>query len=330
MLRAPVTSRSWRKVSASGGGSVAPQVIESSGVRRWCRATATSTGSSGENAAARAGSSSAARSAMSRSRSPSAEFTPSAADHARRYRSMDRLPLLDLNAQHRPLAAALAAAAARVLASGQFILGPEVETFERELGAALGVKEVVGVSSGTDALLALLLAAGISPGDEVVTTPYSFFATAEAIVRLGARPVFADVESETLNLDPRAAVRRFGARTKGLLAVHLFGRTARLSALRDACATAGVPLLEDAAQAIGAAEVGTGLGAALSFFPSKNLGGFGDGGAVVTNDAALAGAVRLLRNHGAAEKMRHERVGGNFRLDELQAALLRVKLPHLA
>ncbi len=243
---------------------------------------------------------------------------------------MDRLPFLDLNAQHRPLAAALAAAAARVLASGQFILGPEVETFERELGAALGVKEVVGVSSGTDALLALLLAAGISPGDEVVTTPYSFFATAEAIVRLGARPVFADVEPETLNLDPRAAVRRFSARTKGLLAVHLFGRTARLSALRDACATAGVPLLEDAAQAIGAAEVGSGLGAALSFFPSKNLGGFGDGGAVLTNDDALAAAVRLLRNHGAAEKMRHERVGGNFRLDELQAALLRVKLPHLA
>ena len=244
---------------------------------------------------------------------------------------MDRIPLLDLGAQHRPLEAALRMASARVLGSGRFILGPEVATFERELAGATAVAEAVGVSSGTDALQALLLAVGIGSGDEVVTDPaYSFIATAEAIVRVGARPVFADVEPDTLNIEPCAAVERLGARTKALLVVHLFGRPARLAPLRDACASARVPLLEDAAQAIGATGVGSGRAATLSFFPSKNLGGFGDGGAVLTNDADLADSVRLLRNHGAAEKMRHQRIGGNFRLDELQAALLRVKLPHLS
>jgi dTDP-4-amino-4,6-dideoxygalactose transaminase len=244
-------------------------------------------------------------------------------------RMMDRIPLVDLAAAHVPLGDELQAAAARVLGSGRFILGPEVAAFERELAATLGVVEAVGISSGTDALLALLMAAGVGPGDEVVTTPYSFFATVEAIVRLGARPVFADVDAETLNIDPAVAQARIGSRTKAILVVHLFGRAADLGALGPACAAAGLPILEDAAQAIGAAGVGAGRGAALSFFPSKNLGGFGDGGAVLTDDRALAVQLRRIRNHGASEKLRHEQLGGNFRLDELQAALLRVKLPHL-
>jgi dTDP-4-amino-4,6-dideoxygalactose transaminase len=243
---------------------------------------------------------------------------------------MERIPLLDLPALHRPLEDELLSAAARVVASGRFILGPEVAAFERELAAAMGVANAIGVSSGTDALQALLLGLGVGSGDEVITTAYSFIATAEAIVRVGARPVFADVDPETLNLDARAVSQRFSARTKAVLAVHLFGRPAPLGPLGDACARAGVALLEDAAQAIGAAGVGAGRAATLSFFPAKNLGGFGDGGAVVTNDGALAEAIRQVRNHGAAEKARHDRLGGNFRLDELQAGLLRVKLPHLA
>jgi len=238
---------------------------------------------------------------------------------------MDRIPLLDLGVQHAPLRDELAAAAARVLASGRFILGPEVEAFEQEAAALLRVGHAIGVSSGSDALLALLLAHGIGPGDEVVTTPYSFFATPEAILRAGATPAFADVDPATMNLDPEAAARRIGARTKAVLVVHLFGRKARTDGLRAACAAAGIPLIEDAAQAIGV-RVDT---AALSFFPSKNLGGFGDGGMVVTNDGAVADRVRRLRSHGASAPHRHEVVGGNFRLDELQAALLRVKLPHL-
>ena len=242
---------------------------------------------------------------------------------------MNRIPLLDLKAQHRPLTEALHAAASRVLTSGQMILGPEVANFERELAVALEVAEVVGVSSGTDALLALLMASGVGPGDSVITTPYSFIATAEAIVRLGARPLFADIVPETMNLDAAAAAVLVGPHTKAVLVVHLFGRPAAVEPLRAPCAAAGVPLLDDAAQAIGAWGSATGRAAAISFFPSKNLGGFGDGGAVATNDRELAAILRMLRNHGASEKLQHTRVGGNFRLDELQAALLRVKLPHL-
>jgi dTDP-4-amino-4,6-dideoxygalactose transaminase len=251
---------------------------------------------------------------------------------------VDPIPMLDLEGQHAPLRGELEAAARRVLASNRFISGDEVAALEHEMAALLGVRRAVGVSSGTDALLALLMAAGVGPGDEVVTTPFSFFATAEAIVRLGARPVFADVEADTLNIDPRAAAARLGPETRAVVVVHLFGRVAQTAPLAAACAAQGIPLIEDAAQAIGAfrrdgaglVRVGSiGTGAALSFFPSKNLGGFGDGGMVLTNDDALAAQVRVLRNHGASEKMRHQVVGGNFRLDELQAALLRVKLPHL-
>jgi dTDP-4-amino-4,6-dideoxygalactose transaminase len=247
--------------------------------------------------------------------------------------------MLDLVAQHGPLLDDLQRAAARVIASGKFLLGEEVAAFEQAVASAAGVSHAVGVSSGTDALLALLMACGVGPGDEVVTTPYSFFATAAVIARLGARPQFADVDADTMNLDPAAAAARMGRRTKAVLVVHLFGRVARLTGLKEACRQAGIPLLEDAAQAIGAWRDEDGArrvagtldrGGAVSFFPSKNLGGFGDGGAVITDDAELADRIRLLRNQGASRRLVHTAVGGNFRLDELQAALLRVKLPHLA
>jgi dTDP-4-amino-4,6-dideoxygalactose transaminase len=246
------------------------------------------------------------------------------------------VPMQDLDAHHAPLLGELQRCAARVLASGQYVQGPEVRAFEHEAAIASGVAHAVGVSSGTDALLAMLMAVGVGPGDEVVTTPFSFFATAGAIARLGARPVFADIDPRTLTLDPDKGVPRMGPRTKAVLTVDLFGRMARTTRLEEVCAARGVALVEDAAQAIGATDgagrrVGTiGLGGALSFFPTKNLGGFGDGGMVLTNDHVFAERVRLLRVHGAASKFRHTAVGGNFRLDELQAALLRVKLPGLA
>jgi dTDP-4-amino-4,6-dideoxygalactose transaminase len=233
----------------------------------------------------------------------------------------------------------LAAAAMRVLASGRFIVGPETDAFENEVAGTLGVPHAVGVSSGTDGLLATLMACGVGPGDEVVTTPFSFFASVGSILRLGATPVFGDIDPTTLNLDPAAAVTCLGPRTKAVLVVHLFGRVARTATLESACARLGIPLLEDAAQAIGARAderangrpVGTlGRAAVLSFFPSKNLGGFGDGGMILTRHADVASSLRLLRVHGATAKNHHEVVGGNFRLDELQAALLRVKLPRLA
>ena len=247
-----------------------------------------------------------------------------------------RIPLVDLQAQHVPLLPALEAAAARVIASGRYVQGEEVAAFEREMALACGVPHAVGVSSGTDALICLLLAAGVKAGHEVLTTTYSFFATAEAIVRVGARPVFADVDPTTFNVDPTDGVARLGPRTGAVLVVHLFGRPARLGGLVPACAAAGIPIIEDAAQAVGARlpdgrPVGAiGIGAGLSFFPAKNLGGFGDGGMVLTADAAVADRVRRLRNHGADRKHHHPEAGGNFRLDELQAALLRVKLPYLA
>jgi dTDP-4-amino-4,6-dideoxygalactose transaminase len=248
--------------------------------------------------------------------------------------------LLDLEAQHEPIRAELERAAARVIASGRFILGEEVAAFERALAAELGVAHAVGVSSGSDALLASLMAYGVGPGDEVITTPYSFFATVEAIVRLGARPIFADIEPTTMNLDPDLAAARIGGATKAVVVVHLFGRLARTGPLAEACARAGTPIIEDAAQAISAWRVDETTGqrlsiatagqvAALSFFPTKNLGGFGDGGMVATNDGPLAARVRSLRSHGASGRHHHVSVGGNFRLDELQAALLRIKLRQL-
>ena len=230
------------------------------------------------------------------------------------------VPLLDLRAQHQPLRAELLAALARVLDGGQFILGPEVAAFEERLAAAVGARHAVGVSSGTDALLVALMALGVGPGDDVVTTPYSFYATAGCVARLGARPVFADIERASFNLDPVAAATACGPRTRAVIPVHLFGRAAR-------CPAVPVPVLEDAAQAIGAPL--RGVAACLSFFPSKNLGALGDSGALITDDDALADQVRLLRAHGARPKYVHHQVGGNFRLDALQAAALAVKLPHL-
>ena len=245
------------------------------------------------------------------------------------------VPLLDLQGQYRPLRDDLLAAIARVCDSQRFIGGPEVEALERELAAYIGVRHAVGVSSGTDALLVALMALGVGPGDEVVTSTYSFFASAGSIVRLGATPKLVDIDPATYNVDPAAVTSAITSRTRAIIPVHLYGLCADMDPLLEAGRRAGVPLIEDAAQAIGATYKGRQAGtmgavACFSFFPSKNLGAFGDAGLVTTDDDAIARELRLLRNHGAEPKYFHRRVGGNFRLDALQAAVLRVKLPHLA
>jgi dTDP-4-amino-4,6-dideoxygalactose transaminase len=242
-----------------------------------------------------------------------------------------RIGMANLGAQRASLQAELEAALLRVLRSDRYILGDEVAALERELAAFARIEHAVGVSSGSDALVAILAACGIGPGDEVITPPLSFFATVEAIARVGATPVFADIDAASLNLDVGAARERIGPRTRGVLVVHLYGRMVDAAPL----AAAGIAVVEDAAQAIGASlpdgrgPGALGTAAALSFFPSKNLGGIGDGGMVLTADAALAARVRAIRAHGARTAHVHERIGGNFRLDELQAAVLRVKLPSL-
>jgi len=230
------------------------------------------------------------------------------------------VPLFDLAAELAPLRADIDAAIARVLDSGQVINGPEVAAFERELAHAIGARHAIGASSGTDALLAIFMALGVGPGDEVVTTPLTFFATAGGAARLGARIVFADIDDHTLTLDPRAAASMCSDRTRAIVPVHLFGHPAELPDVR-------VPIVEDAAHAPLLAP--RGIASALSFFPTKNLGALGDAGAVVTNDAALADQIALLRSQGARPKYHHVAVGGNFRLDAIQAAILRTKLPHL-
>jgi dTDP-4-amino-4,6-dideoxygalactose transaminase len=243
------------------------------------------------------------------------------------------VPLLDLNRQNGPLHSELMAACEHVLRSGHFIQGPEVEAFERECASALAVPHAIAVSSGTDALLVALMALDIGPGDEVIVPSFTFFATAGSVARLGATPVFADVCPACFNLDPADVARRITPRTKALIPVHLFGQSADMDALLSLAKARNLAVIEDAAQSFGARyrdrHVGT-LGdfGTFSFFPSKNLGGFGDGGLVTTTRADLAERVRLLRTHGAKPKYYHAEVGGNFRLDALQAALLRVKLPH--
>jgi dTDP-4-amino-4,6-dideoxygalactose transaminase len=245
------------------------------------------------------------------------------------------VPLLDLQAQYRPLREELLAAITRVCDSQHFILGPEVEALEEELTLALGVRHAIGVSSGTDALLVALMALDIAPGDEVVTSAYSFFATGGCVARLGAVPVFVDIDPETFALDPAQLEAAITPRTRAIIPVHLFGLCADMDAILEIAARRGIAVIEDACQAIGSTYRGRSAGAmgtlgCFSFFPSKNLGAFGDGGLVTTNDDAVAAKLRLLRNHGAQPKYYHALVGGNFRLDALQGAVLRVKLPHLA
>ncbi|MEC9072915.1 MAG: DegT/DnrJ/EryC1/StrS family aminotransferase [Myxococcota bacterium] len=244
------------------------------------------------------------------------------------------IPLVDLRAIHGPIEDQLLAAMQRVVSNESYILGPEVEAFEKEVAAFLNVGHAVGVSSGTDALLAALMALDVGRGDEVVTTPYTFFATAGAIARVGAQPVFCDINAQSFNMDPELLERSITSRTKAIIVVHLFGRTADMDAIGAIAERHGLPVIEDAAQAIGSEWEGRRAGGigrvgCFSFFPAKNLGCLGDGGLVTTGDSALADRLRRIRKHGGERRYLHREVGGNFRLDALQAAVLRVKLPYL-
>ena len=246
-----------------------------------------------------------------------------------------KVPLLDLQAQYRPLRDEILAAVTRVSDSQRFVMGPEIAALEGELERMLGVGHAIAVSSGTDALLLALMTLGVGAGDEVVTSAYSFFATAGVIARVGARPVFVDIDPVTFNLDPAQLAAAVTPRTRAIEPVHLFGLSADLDPILDEASRSGVPVIEDAAQAIGATcesrKVG-GIGTigCFSFYPSKNLGAFGEAGLLTTNDTGLARRARLLRTHGMEPKYYHHMVGGNFRMDEMQAAVLRVKAPHLA
>ena len=244
------------------------------------------------------------------------------------------VPLIDLSRQPKGLAEAQREALLRVLDHKKFILGPEVETFEATLAEALGGGEVIGVSSGTDALLVSLMALGVRAGDRVLTTPFSFFATAGTLVRLGARPVFVDIEPDTFGMNPDALSEHDPADYRAQVPVHLFGHIMDLEPFR-AWGGDGVPILEDAAQVLGSFRANGDPGgrqgalAAYSFFPTKNIGACGDAGAVFTRDPELGAAVRQLRTHGQTTRYHHQTVGGNFRLDALQAAFLAQALPHL-
>ena len=245
-----------------------------------------------------------------------------------------RIPILDLAPQLDALWPELNHAIQKVLRGGHYIMGPEVRAFEEETAQFLGVKHTVACNSGTDALFLAMRALGIGPGDEVITTPFTFFATAEAISHVGATPVFVDVDRTTMNLDPMLVEKVISARTRAILVVHLFGRPCEMDAILEVAHRHGLKVVEDCAQSFGARFMGkpTGtLGAigCFSFFPSKNLGAYGDGGLMVTDDDALAATARMLRVHGSRKKYHNEAVGYNSRLDELQAAILRVKLPHL-
>ena len=245
-----------------------------------------------------------------------------------------RVPFNDLRPQYAAIRAEIDAAVAGVLARGWFVLGPEVEAFESEFAAYCDARHAVGVGSGTEALHLALLACGVGPGDEVVTVAHTAVPTINAISLTGARPVFVDVDPDTCTMDPSAAAAAITPRTRALLPVHLYGHPVDVAPLRDLARRHGLRLIEDAAQAHGAAYHGTRVGtlgdlAAFSFYPTKNLGAYGDGGMVVTDDAALAERVRLLRNYGQTDRYHHQIEGLNSRLDELQAAVLRVKLRYL-
>jgi len=250
------------------------------------------------------------------------------------------VPLLDLKAQFEPLKEAIAEAVERVIDSQRFILGPEVESLEQEIATFVGAEHAVGCASGTDALILALAALDVGDGDRVVTTPFSFFSTASCAYKVGARPKFVDIDPESFNIDPEQAAQALTPDVKALLPVHLFGQCADMDPLLELARTRGVAVIEDAAQALSASyspASGTPVQAGsmgdlgcYSFFPSKNLGGFGDGGMIVTSRADLADRLRLLRVHGGQQMYHHAEVGWNSRLDSLQAAVLRVKLPHLA
>ena len=242
--------------------------------------------------------------------------------------------MLDLKAQYAQIKTEVDAALARVVASTQYINGPDVEALEHEVACYSQARHGIGVASGSDALLVCLMALGVGPGDEVVTTPYTFFATVGAIARVGARPVFADIDPVTFNIDPSALAAKITPRTKAIIPVHLFGQCADMDPIVAVAQRHGLAVIEDAAQAIGSEYQGRragsmGTAGCFSFFPSKNLGCLGDGGAVVTNDPALADKIRLLRGHGSHPKYYHKLIGGNFRLDTIHAAVLRVKLKYL-
>ena len=244
------------------------------------------------------------------------------------------VPFLDLQAQNKRIRTETEPAIRRVVESQHFILGPEVEALEARIAAYSACRYGVGVSSGTDAILASLMSLGISGGDEVITTAYSFFSTAGCIARVGAKPVFVDIDPDSFNLDSNQLEQAITDRTKAILPVHLFGQMAEMGHIMEIASRHNLRVIEDAAQAIGAEDRGRRAGAigdsgCFSFFPSKNLGGFGDGGMVVTNDEGFAAQLRLYRNHGFQPKYFNRVVGGNFRLDALQAAVLGVKLKYL-
>jgi len=245
-----------------------------------------------------------------------------------------KVPLVDLKKQYEGIREDIERPLLDFLKDQYFILGPTVEAFEQEVAEYLGVKHTIGVSSGSDALLIALMALDIGPGDEVVTSSYTFFATAGAIHRLGARPIFTEIDPETFNLCPRSLEASLSAKTKAIIPVHLFGQCAAMDRVSEIAGRKGLPIIEDAAQAMGAQYNGRqagsmGLVGCYSFFPSKNLGGFGDGGMVATDDDGLADKIRVLRGHGAKPKYYHHLVGGNFRLDAIQAFILSKKLRYL-
>ena len=245
-----------------------------------------------------------------------------------------RVPLLDLRAQYASIRDEVRSAIDRVLESQRFTLGPEVEELEHEIAAYCSCSHAIGLSSGTDALHVAFMAIDIKPGDEIITTPYSFFATAGEIARLGGTPVFAEIDRKTYNIDPAGIEAKISPRTRAILPVHLFGQMADMPSIMEIARKYNVMVIEDAAQAIGTELNGQRAGSigdlgCFSFYPTKNLGGYGDGGMITTNNAALADRIRLLRSHGFKTKYHNEILGGNFRLDEIQAAILRVKLKYL-
>lgn len=245
-----------------------------------------------------------------------------------------KVPLLDLQAQNATLKTEILKAMDTVIESNHFIMGPQVETFEKQVAEYLGVKHAIGISSGTDALVAALMAIDLRPGDEVITTPFTFFATAGSIARLNATPVFVDIEPDTFNIDPELIEKAVTKKTRAILPVHLFGQSADMDPILKIARKHDLKVIEDAAQAIGTKYKGRKVGGigeigCFSFYPTKNLGGFGDSGLITTNDDHLAARSRLMRAHGMEPRYYHKCIGGNFRLDTLQAAVLSVKLPHL-